>query len=315
MSTLLLRQIIKLGVFFKLQVLNFLVYFAFAHSSLIAQTTLKKGIVVDENTKQVISFANFIVKGTSFGTCGNEFGYFELMCKNSDTVIVSCVGYQQMQMLGYQLKDTIGLNASVEILKEITVTSKKNRTTVSWLGNVSNKRDGVFTAVKEVALFIENPYNEDVIIRKVKFSFSKIRFDDSEKGKRISNKDVLVRLNIYNDLAVTNYNLSNLIKKNIIKTLSESDKVMVFNIEDEQIYLPKQGAYISAEFMGYNEGRKFVPYSEENKTVLFQFAPVFSSKHQKANSWYKVGYEQKWKHFKYGGKPFSNFNFSIEVEK
>jgi hypothetical protein len=109
--------------------------------------------------------------------------------------------------------------------------------------------------------------------------------------------------------------LSNLIKKNIIKTLSESDKVMVFNIEDEQIYLPKQGAYISAEFMGYNEGRKFVPYSEENKTVLFQFAPVFSSKHQKANSWYKVGYEQKWKHFKYGGKPFSNFNFSIEVEK
>jgi uncharacterized protein DUF5686/carboxypeptidase-like protein len=78
------------------------------------QTTKVMGLIVDEETKEPIPFANVILKGTTFGATTDFNGEFSIDAKNtkSDSLLVTYIGY-------FPYKTKIALNIFQEIKIEL----------------------------------------------------------------------------------------------------------------------------------------------------------------------------------------------------
>ncbi|HRX12995.1 MAG TPA: carboxypeptidase-like regulatory domain-containing protein, partial [Draconibacterium sp.] len=83
------------------------------------------GIVQDMDTKEAIPFANIWIKGTMQGTQSNAEGRFILKKTRGDTLAISTVGYQQMEIVlnGKNEQFTVELKKVVQKIEEVTVKS------------------------------------------------------------------------------------------------------------------------------------------------------------------------------------------------
>lgn len=302
-------RIIKQGILYV-----FPVFFTFFNTSkVLAQEVSKKSVIVDSETKQPIPFCNIILKGKTSGTYSNNEGVFTITGEQKDSLLISSIGYDVMLISLNILGDTLRLNPTSTTLSEITVKAKSVKISTQKLGYYSDKTIGHFARAKDVALYIENPYNIPISIKNVDFRFSRIKFGSNNSTKKIKNKEVLLRLNIYENLDDSKPQ-KNLINQNIIQKLPKNRRSISFDISESNVILPEKGAFISIEFLGHMEDDIFIPYSKKQTNGIVQFAPAFSRNHKKANSWYKVDYDSKWRQFNAGMDPYYNFNFSVEIQ-
>ena len=96
--------------------------------------------LIDENTKMPIEYANIWLENEVIGTFSNDKGYFSLITKSENNIIViSHVGYQSKSVLISEIKDTIFLNPIIIKLDEISVFQRKNRNQII-LDEIKNKQ-------------------------------------------------------------------------------------------------------------------------------------------------------------------------------
>ncbi len=94
-----------------------------------AEVVSLKGRILDQN-EQGIPFANIGIRGTLFGTAADEDGYFQFNLPKSsikDSVTISCVGYQSMEVSAEKLKSTYQFMLSEDIanLSAIEIESER----------------------------------------------------------------------------------------------------------------------------------------------------------------------------------------------
>ena len=86
-----------------------------------AQNRIVKGVVLDDTDQGVIGAA-VMIKGTTTGVATDIDGKFELSCAPTDILVISSVGYDEVEItVGDQTDITVRLNISSELLDDVVV--------------------------------------------------------------------------------------------------------------------------------------------------------------------------------------------------
>jgi hypothetical protein len=88
-----------------------------------AQVTTRK--VIDRQTNAPVVFATIKILGKPSGVIASDKGEFELNIEPTDSVLVSCVGYEQTILSGKYITSVIYLDRRIKTLSEITISEKK----------------------------------------------------------------------------------------------------------------------------------------------------------------------------------------------
>ncbi|MEO1053253.1 MAG: carboxypeptidase-like regulatory domain-containing protein [Bacteroidota bacterium] len=98
------------------------------HLTLLGQTQVIKGRVIDLNNKRPVPYASVGIVNSSIGTATNDLGEFELKyaCPEQCTLKISSIGYKTYTLVLTEASiGTIALTPSPKVLKEVVVRSKQ----------------------------------------------------------------------------------------------------------------------------------------------------------------------------------------------
>lgn len=87
-------------------------------------TSIRKGVVIDQVTKETLPGVQVIVKGTSSGSVTNVEGAFEIEANNSDYLVFSMLGYEPAEIaIGNEITFNVELTPTTYDLGEVVVTA------------------------------------------------------------------------------------------------------------------------------------------------------------------------------------------------
>ena len=104
-----------------------LVFALFATTCLFAQNKIISGKITDQSTKEPLSGATILVKGTSTGTATDSSGHFSLtITPEAKTLVISYVGFISQNInIGKDLTINVKLESADIPGKEVVVTSSR----------------------------------------------------------------------------------------------------------------------------------------------------------------------------------------------
>ncbi|NBG64720.1 carboxypeptidase-like regulatory domain-containing protein [Acidiluteibacter ferrifornacis] len=257
-----------------------------------------KGTIVDSQ-KNPIQFASISVNQTANGTYTNEKGifYFDSI-KPTDTLKISCIGYESKSICVKDIKDQITLTSNSINIEEVTIDRKrKNRSfTIGYykMGSLSPFPHNHGSSINiQLATFI--PYNSTpALIEKILLPITKANdttqlkvylyevSEDGSPGKEIYSKTVLLKE----------------IKNKI-------------DISDQQIRMPSDGIFVAVEWL-------FEPFKAENlnNIDIINSRYAFSLKMTKpmdSNLTYMF-WENKWRPFSLWATENRNIRFGLVLK-
>ncbi len=101
-----------------------------------AQNRIVKGVVLDDTDQGVIGAA-VMIKGTTTGVATDVDGKFELSCAPTDVLVISSVGYDEVELtVGNQTDITVRLNISSELLDDVVVIGYGTTRAKNFTGSV-----------------------------------------------------------------------------------------------------------------------------------------------------------------------------------
>ena len=80
-------------------------------------------LVIDKNTLLYVPFATIKVLNKKGGVIASEKGEFQLQFNPDDSVLISCVGYYPIILIGKEIKSTISLAPKFKSLPNVTIQS------------------------------------------------------------------------------------------------------------------------------------------------------------------------------------------------
>ena len=97
--------------------------------SLYGQNTESKFVqVIDQQTKEPVSFATVLIKNTTKGTISNRQGFFKVLESNSnDVIVVSCIGYKTKEFEREELPNMIFLDQATNLIETVVVSAGRKR--------------------------------------------------------------------------------------------------------------------------------------------------------------------------------------------
>ena len=268
-----------------------------------------------------VPFATIAVANTFTGTYSNEKGYFSLVCKTSDTLEVTAIGYKKEIIVDLKENLNVILSEQIELLNEIIVTPNTYRNKKISLGNFKNRSSGGFLGEYASMLKIDNQNKIQgdiikVIIRLYKNRSGEKAFSGHLYFDKFEFKETLVRLLLFENKINNNDSLVSLLKSNITKKIKAKDKIVTFELDTLRIALPKNNVYVGIEMLGHYENAKFIPFNSENDiSRVQQFRYEYSNKHRTPKSWTKHTIGSKWELLSTQSNGFFNFNYGIVVKE
>lgn len=158
-----------------------LIFFFFSLVFLCQAQEVVKGIVVDSTTFAPLPYVNIQLKSSTRGTTTDATGNFSILANSKDTLILSLVGYERLELPLYDYEaGLIRLSEKVTELKPITIMDSK----------VGNPYEGLF-----------DEQNPGIVRRKLPFYMSKAK---KEKIWFDRLKAENVRVKTYVDLVINN---------------------------------------------------------------------------------------------------------------
>jgi len=221
-----------------IKILFILLLFTFCNNS-IGQNKIISGIVFNKNDRNVIPYA--IIHSTKYNIFYNtdENGKFKIDIPINDTIIFSCIGYENLTLVNFSLIDTIYLNEKINQLEDVIISKSlpleigilENKKTRSFLGESLNDNYEAVNLIK--------------VPEKIKqYKISKIKF----KQKTYS-PNMIFRLRIYN-LDDNNLPGEELLKKQIIMSKEYfNNGILEFDLKDQNIILEKSSFFAGIQFI------------------------------------------------------------------
>jgi|GEM_PF-2879681 len=200
-----------------------------------------KSRVFDSDTKICIPYVSVHISNTMKFRDTDEKGFFQIMGNSSDTLIISCIGYESSKLP----VSKIGLNDSCFLIKKIiTLNEIISSKPLSKVFGILNERQGRSCSGgseaerTEIATLIEIP--DSIKLYKI----SKIFI----KGRNFKEANP-VRLHIYgignNGLPGTEL----LIKEIIIKNNEDDNKTISIDVKDQGIFLEQSSFFVGIQWI------------------------------------------------------------------
>lgn len=258
--------------------LLFLAFFFKTHSQNV--------LVLDSINKKPIPFVTIFI-GNNKGTYTNEYGYFNIDRKLKDTLFLSHIAYNSLQIKVSETKDTIILSPNAIILKEVIINKGKQQTKfIDFPKRNSSYRSWPITSMSEiVTLIIPSKKNENSKIQKLEFNFLKNKLN--EFG---NNLKTAFRINMYssknNEIEDTIYSSDVFIINSYLKEKIELD------LSNEEVEFNRKGIFIGIEVIGDIDSNG--NFSKEKSSIR----PALSSnsiEDYKATTFLKYTFDKKLK--------------------
>lgn len=238
-------------------------------------TSLRKGRVIDAQTKQPIAYVNLGIPNKSIGTVSQVDGSFQIPVSLNDTIEVSMIGYESEKYLpvSNEKSNSVGIiemKPKVNTLPEVIITAKT--LPVRTLGNTTTSN---FFKIglplkflgSEIGIIVK-PGKRAALLKSFNFNVSENHLDSA-----------VFRLNIY---SLKNGQPSeNILSDNILLHVGNQSGPYHIDLNSYKIIM-KDDALISLEWI---DGGK----SGTERGVLFLSAALFNS-----GTWHRTTSVGKW---------------------
>ena len=222
--------------------------------------TIYQGTVVDKITKEIVPFATVGLIKANTGINANEAGSFTLLVTNndnSDTLIISCIGYQTVKVPVNDLPfDSRFYLVKKENKLEEVVIAKRNydkSITLNELSGCGNNYYGTMGYISQVAQHFQSPIENSML--------SEIRICTS--GEKC-----IFRVRVY-DMDLKTGQPSNDLVDSVIEIKSGKRQVRL-DVEAYKIHIPGKDFFVAVEWLKihYNEHHYIASFMGEKKPQL-----------------------------------------------
>lgn len=262
--------------------------------------------VLDSTTKEIIPYPLVSIPKIKTSFYGNEKGIFELKKKiKNDTVIISCLGYENYKQKVCLLPETIYLKPKFQYLDEVVINQKPKkikeigffkRTSLNWFIN-SKTQFGILII----------PQKKDIAsnIEKISFPITTKRL-----GKKKDKFNSIFKVQIFKNDSI--FSVPILESPIIINCNQDSNRLVTINLSDENIPFFKEGLFVTIEMIGELDKNKQVK-SIKNPLPAFGFTNK-KAKGFKSKQYYKTTFSNKWKEMDFKSLPFkTDYTLAIRL--
>jgi len=217
--------------------------------------------IQDTQTKEPVSFAT-ISFGNGNGIFADEDGQFVFTKKlyhDIDSLLITALGYEDIKLATLNLPSIVKMNPSADQLQEVIVQAKpKGKFKIQKVKPVAHQdyfNCWLPTIESEIAVFFPNTTKKPTKISKLYLPIkTEAKNWDKRKSKTAKKRafSTLFKVNFYeNENGLPGDVLT---YENIMFWVTEqSDNVFELNIDPNDIYLPKNGIFISIQILGYTD--------------------------------------------------------------
>lgn len=224
-----------------------------------SQEALFEGKVIDQQTKQPITYATIEIKTQKTGTYTDSAGNFSIGYKSLyDTLEFNSLGYEMKKYCIRNLNspmNMIELEPHIFELNEVVVVPKKVKTvrlgTTSrkpWRFQIANIFGGQY------GTYIKNEYKKTGHVKAVSFYITEIGFPDAPFRIRIYAKD-----------QINECPGKDLLNESVIVSNTEGEGWFTVDISEYGIYFPLDGIYVMMEWV-YSGDQYYYDFEHEIKS-------------------------------------------------
>jgi len=226
----------------------------------------QKITVLDSIDQQKISYAEFIIDGTSYFS--DSLGNIEFTKKNAEQILVKKIGYNDKNI--YRIHNTVYLSPIIRDIEEVVIKNKKdyeftfkylNKNTTKLpndlsIGFIIKGKENMVGKLKEISIPIKKIYNNNTLL---KIDFYTVE-NETINSESLNEKSIFINVD---DLIKRNKNKIDLREYNI--TVSE-DILISLRIIDETGKTEKLLSEPSIQFYNSKEKGNLYFYNQHLKT-------------------------------------------------
>lgn len=222
------------------------VLFILTISFLSKSQILLKGKIIDKDTKTPVPYSTILEKNSSFGTIADSNGYFNLSINeslyNTDTLIISAIGYSSRIIESHELKDTLYLIKNIYELPEVLVHDSKIHSKSLGVKRLASKTGsfGIWgQSSAQIVLFIPNNNKLKAWVKSVSFHI--------KKNRGVPNTPFRIR--IFDKNIDSEQPYKDILNKSIIISGDKNGGWVTANIDSLRIPFSKNGIFVGMEWL------------------------------------------------------------------
>lgn len=271
--------------------------------------------IIDAVSKSPVSYAHIKSPNGLKGVISDYNGYFVLDSTfiAFDTVIISCIGYDQEKMLVRQLaeKATIVLHPNTQNFSQVTIAAKKTKTKLKTLGitkkpkkNRRAEHVGIGKNGEQKAVWIPNDYSLTGYLKNIHVYVTDLGYPDAH-----------FRIHVYAcDIFETKPG-KELTQSNIIVAATQGKEWITVDMSNEHIEIGEHGCFIGIEWFDSPLSKHYHDTVYENTRTWDEhkneYKDTVSSRIRKGNGAVLGGVYQKYrisknKHWYKGSNEWQN---------
>lgn len=242
-------------------------FLSFISLTLLSFNTQAQNTTIVSETEEPVSYAT-ISFGNGNGLFADDLGKFHFtqkLYKDIDSLYISAIGFNDLKLATHNLSPTITMKSSINTLDEVFLTKPKGKFKIDKIKPTVHEdyyKCWLPTIESEIAVYFPNNSTTTKRLSSLQIPI-KVEAKDWDKRKRKSSKkrpfSTLFKVNFYKN----NNGLPGdvLTYENIVFIANEkNDKILEFDISENDIYMPKDGLFISLQVLGYTDAKgKLLP--------------------------------------------------------
>lgn len=245
------------------------------------------GIIIDSQSLDPISFAHIQISGSKKGFTANLEGYYSIKIRDTDTLVVSAIGYKTKLISKLDVKDTIVLNPTSYKLTEVIIQNQSKQLEIGRIkkqifSNYNGAEIGYAYMIGR-RLKYDSLYRMTPLIKKIEI-LTDSDIDSAQFNIRLYEADSYG----FPDRELYNKSIFGFAQKGVNET----------SIDIEQLYLrfPENGLFIAIEWLDIKKNHFEWSYRDsetKKKKNMVSIEPSFAlDNNKKGNKYY---YNGKWR--------------------
>jgi hypothetical protein len=254
-----------------------------------------KSILIDAQTEKPVPYASVYIKNTERGTSSNLDGSFTIEIGKGDTIIISSIGYKNLELPLSEIDDTTFMENEIRQLNEVTIMAKRKSILFPERIVIGKVRSSFFANNYWLGgggkpFKIAKYFNFKSVYKKTRFIESITLETLSEmKGAKFS-------INFYTQGKNGMPDQPILEKFIIVKTKKGRNKVKI-SLINNNIFFPEEGFFLVIQYLNIKENRlireNYIEYA--GNLYKYKYDPYISLVESETPQFYTFNIkQQKW---------------------
>lgn len=216
---------------------------------------LLDGYVIDQQNKP-LPWSHVGVMGKRIGTYCDDTGHFTLKANETDTLLISFVGYEPLQILVSNFTGKVKLTESATMLREVQVRAQPIASIAKEWGY--HRKRGVslvYTTTGQFATWVANEKNQPALVKEVYYRLDHHANDGATR----------IRVRLYARDPNTGKPGEDLLRNNVMIDIPANQSLTKIDLSSYLVTVPKEGLYVGMDFIGFVEKNGKLKETTENR--------------------------------------------------